>query len=167
MPRRSRPRWSQSAARAEAGRVARTFRLTLEYDGAEFEGWQIQPGGRRTVQGVLEIALARVTRARGRGVGAGRTDAGGHAEGQVASVRLETELDPERLRRALNAALPDDVAVRELAVAADGFDARRDATGKLYRYSLWNAPNRSPLARRRALCLQRPLDLAQIRAAAA
>jgi tRNA pseudouridine38-40 synthase len=147
--------------------VARTFRLTLEYDGAAFEGWQIQPGGRRTVQGVLEIALARVTRERVRAVGSGRTDAGVHAEGQVASVRLETELDPERMRRALNAALPDDVAVREVAVAHDGFDARRDAIGKLYRYSLWNAPDRAPLRRRRALCLQRPLDLARIRTAAA
>jgi tRNA pseudouridine38-40 synthase len=147
--------------------VARTFRLTLEYDGAEFEGWQIQPGGRRTVQGVLEIALARVTCERVRAVGSGRTDAGVHAEGQVASVRLETGLEPERLRRALNAVLPDDVAVRELAVAHDEFDARRDATGKLYRYSLWNAPDRAPLRRRRSLCLQRPLDLARIRVAAA
>ena len=147
--------------------MARTFRLTLEYDGAEFEGWQIQPGGRRTVQGVLEIALARVTRERVRAVGSGRTDAGVHAEGQVASVRLETGLEPERLRCALNAALPDDVVMRELAVARDEFDARRDATGKLYRYSLWNAPDRAPLRRRRSLCLQRPLDLTRIRAAAA
>ena len=147
--------------------VARTFRLTLEYDGAEFEGWQIQADGRRTVQGVLEIALARVTRERVRAVGSSRTDAGVHAEGLVASVRLETALEPERLHRALNAALPEDVAVRELAVAHDDFDARRDATGKLYRYSLWNAPERAPLRRRRALCLLRPLDLARMRAAAA
>src|SRR5262245_59878159 len=167
MPRHSRPRSSPSAACAEGGAVARTLRLTLEYDGAEFEGWQIQPGDRRTVQGVLEVALARVTRERVRAVGSGRTDAGVHAEGQVASVRLETELDPDRLRRALNASLPDDVAVRGVAIARDGFDARRDATSKLYRYSLWNAPDRSPLRRRRALCLQRPLDLARIRAAAA
>ena len=146
--------------------MARTFRLTLEFDGAEFEGWQIQPNGRRTVQGELEVALARVTRERVRAVGSGRTDAGVHAEGQVASVRLETDLDPDRLRRALNAALPDDVAVREVAVARDGFDARRHATAKLYRYSLWNAPDRAPLRRHRALCLQRPLDLARMRAAA-
>ena len=136
--------------------MARTFRLTLEYDGAEFEGWQIQTGGRRTVQGELEIALTRVTRERVRAVGSGRTDAGVHAEGQVASVRLETGLEPERLRCALNAALPDDVAVRELAVTHDEFDARRDATGKLYRYSLWNAPDRAPLRRRRSLCLAAP-----------
>jgi len=147
--------------------VARTFRLTLEFDGAGFEGWQIQPDGRRTVQGALEIAFARVARERVRAVGSSRTDAGVHAEGLVASVRLETELAPERLRRALNAALPDDVAVRELAVVRDDFDARRDATGKLYRYSLWNAPDRAPLRRRRSLCLLRPLDLVGMRAAAA
>jgi tRNA pseudouridine38-40 synthase len=146
--------------------VVRTFRLTLEFDGAEFEGWQIQPGGRRTVQGELEIALARVTRERARTVGSSRTDAGVHAEGLVASVRLETALEPERLHRALNAALPDDVAVRQLALAPDDFDARRHATGKLYRYSLWNGPERAPLLRRRALCLLRPLDLARIRVAA-
>jgi tRNA pseudouridine38-40 synthase len=147
--------------------VARTFRLTLEYDGTEFEGWQVQPGGRRTVQGALEIALARVTSERVRAVGSGRTDSGVHAEGQVASVRLETALEPERLRRALNAVLPEDVAVREVAVAHDEFDARRDATGKLYRYSLWNARDRSPLRRGRAFCLERTLDLDRIRVAAA
>jgi tRNA pseudouridine38-40 synthase len=147
--------------------VARTFRLTLEFDGAEFEGWQVQPNGRRTVQGELEIALARVTRERVRPVGSSRTDAGVHAEGLVASVRLETALEPERLQRALNAALPDDVAVREVAIAPDGFDARRDAIGKLYRYALWNAPERAPLRRRRALCLLRALDLERIRFAAA
>jgi tRNA pseudouridine38-40 synthase len=149
------------------GAVTRTFRLTLEFDGAEFEGWQIQPAGRRTVQGELEIALARVTRERVRTVGSSRTDSGVHAEGLVASVRLETALEPERLQRALNAALPEDVAVRAIAVAPDDFDARRHATGKLYRYSLWNAPERAPLLRRRALCLLRPLDLATIRVAAA
>jgi tRNA pseudouridine38-40 synthase len=146
--------------------VARTFRLTLEYDGADFEGWQIQPGERRTVQQALELALARATGERVRTIGSGRTDAGVHAEGQVVSVRLETALEADVLRRALNAVLPDDVAVRELAVAPDGFDARRDATGKLYRYSLWNARDRSPLRRRHALCWKRPLDLAKIRIAA-
>ena len=147
--------------------MARTFRLTLEFDGAEFEGWQIQPNGRRTVQGELEIALARVTRERVHAVGSSRTDSGVHAEGLVASVRLETALEPERLQRALNAALPEDVAVREVALAPDDFDARRDATGKLYRYLLWNGLERAPLRRRRALCLLRPLDLGRIRVAAA
>ncbi len=145
----------------------RTFRLTLEYDGTEFSGWQIQPGGSRTVQGVLEHAIARVSGVRVRAVGSGRTDAGVHAEGQVASVALATALEPERLQRAINGVLPEDVVVRELAVAADGFDARRHATGKLYRYGLWNGPERAPLRRRRALALARPLDLEAMRRAAA
>lgn len=151
----------------DAGRGTRTFRLTLEYDGADFHGWQVQPGARRTVQGTLEHALARVVHERARVVGAGRTDAGVHAEGQVASVRLATRLAPDALRRALDGVLPEDVTVRALSVERDDFHARHDATAKRYRYRLWNAPVRSPLRRRRALCLQRPLDLAAMRAAAA
>jgi tRNA pseudouridine38-40 synthase len=145
----------------------RTFKLTLEYDGADFEGWQVQPGGRRTVQGALEQAIARVTLERVRCTGSGRTDSGVHAEGQVASVRLATAMTPEALRRALNGVLPADVAVRALEPAPDGFDARRHAAGKLYRYDLWNGPDRAPLRRRRALCLARPLDLTAVRSAAA
>lgn len=144
----------------------RTYRLTLEYDGADFSGWQIQPGASRTVQGVLEGAIARITGQRARVVGSGRTDAGVHAEGQVASVVLATALEPARLRRALNGVLPADVVVRELSPARDGFDARRDATGKLYRYALWNGRERAPLRRQRTHAVPRPLDLAAMRAAA-
>lgn len=143
-----------------------TFRLTLEYDGADFEGWQVQPAGRRTVQGTLESAIARVTSRRVRVTGSGRTDAGVHAEGQVASVAVETDLPLERLRRALNGVLPPDVAVLDVSPAPEGFDARRDALAKLYRYSVWNGPSRSPLRRRRALCLQRPLDVPAMQRAA-
>jgi tRNA pseudouridine38-40 synthase len=144
----------------------RTFRLTLEYDGADFEGWQIQPGSRRTVQGTLEGAIGRITLERVRCTGSGRTDSGVHAEGQVASVRLATRMEPEALRRALNGVLPPDVAVRGLEVVPDGFDARRHASGKLYRYPIWNGPERTPLRRRRAFFLARPLDLAALRRAA-
>ncbi len=144
----------------------RTFRLTLEYDGADFEGWQFQPGDHRTVQGTLEQAIARITLERARATGSGRTDSGVHAEAQVASVRLATEMAPERLRRALNGVLPADVVVSELAVAPEGFDARRHARGKLYRYAIWNAPTRRPLRRARSLFLARALDLAAVRRAA-
>ena len=143
-----------------------TFRLTLEYDGADFEGWQVQPAGRRTVQGALETAIEKVTSQRVRVTGSGRTDAGVHAEGQVATVAVESALEPERLRLALNGVLPPDVAVLDVALAPEGFDPRRDATSKLYRYSIWNAPSRSPLRRRRALCLRRRLDLPALRRAA-
>jgi tRNA pseudouridine38-40 synthase len=144
----------------------RTFRLTLEYDGADFEGWQFQPGEHRTVQGTLEQAIARVTLERVRATGSGRTDAGVHAEGQVASVRLATALEPERLRRALNGVLPRDISVRALELAADAFDARRHASGKLYRYAIWNGATRRPLRSARSLFLARPLDLTALRRAA-
>lgn len=142
------------------------FRLTLEYDGTDFAGWQVQPGGRRTVQGVLETAVARVAGQRVRVRGASRTDAGVHALGQVVSVGLDTGLSPERLAGALNAVLPADVAVREAARAPDDFDARRHARSKLYRYRIWNHPARSPLRRRQWLCFPRPLDLPAMRRAA-
>lgn len=125
-----------------------TFRLTLEYDGTAFEGWQVQPGGRRTLQGSLEDALAQVTGRRVRVAGAGRTDSGVHAQGQVASVRLETQLDAASLLRALNGVLPSDVAVVEAARAPEGFHARRDARSKLYRYRIWNGADPSPLRAR-------------------
>jgi tRNA pseudouridine38-40 synthase len=146
--------------------VERTFRLTLEYDGAEFEGWQIQPEGRRTVQGTLESALARVLGRRVRVVSSGRTDSGVHAEGLVTSLRAEVALDPDRLRAALNGVLPPDVAVLEVELAPEGFHAGRDALSKLYRYRIWNGRSRSPLRARRCLYLQRPLDLAAMGRAA-
>jgi tRNA pseudouridine38-40 synthase len=119
------------------------------------------------VQGTLVSALHRVTGECVRVVGSGRTDAGVHAEGQVASLRLEGDLAPERLRAALNGVLPRDVAVLDVAFAADGFDARRAARGKLYRYAIWNAPVRSPLRERSWLWVRRPLDLAALRRASA
>jgi tRNA pseudouridine38-40 synthase len=146
--------------------LAPVFRLVLEYDGAAFAGWQVQPD-RETVQGVLEVAIARVAGCRVRVVGAGRTDAGVHAEGQVASAAIETELAAERLRLALNGVLPPTLAVVEAAVAPPGFHARRDARSKRYRYCIWNGATRSPLRSPRAWCLQRPLDLPEMRRAAA
>jgi tRNA pseudouridine38-40 synthase len=146
--------------------VSPTYRLTLEYDGTDFEGWQVQAGERRTVQGTLASALARVTGETAQVVGSGRTDSGVHAEGQVASVRLSADRDPDRLRAALNGVLPPDIAVRAVEPAPDDFDARRAARGKLYSYAIWNGPARSPLRERHWLCLLRPLDLAAMRRAA-
>ena len=142
------------------------MKLIVEYEGSGFEGWQVQPAGHRTVQGTIEAAIAQVCQERVRVAGSGRTDAGVHAEGQVASVRLETAMEPARLCRALNGVLPRDVSVCEVSVVADDFDARRDAIGKLYRYRVWNGPRRSPLRERRWLCLERPLDIAALKKAA-
>jgi len=138
----------------------------LEYDGAGFAGWQRQAAA-RTVQGELERALAAIVGGAPGLLGASRTDAGVHAEGQVASGRFATRLDPATLRRALNATLPDDVSVVALAHAPDGFHALRDARAKLYRYAVWNGDAPSPLRARRFHHQPGRLDLAAMRAAAA
>lgn len=117
-----------------------TFRLAIEYDGGGFHGWQVQSKG-RTVQGVLEAALERLAHGPVRVAGAGRTDAGCHAVGQVASVTLDTRLEADRLRQALNAHLPADVRVVEVAVAASGFHARFDAVRRAYRYLIIPRPS--------------------------
>jgi tRNA pseudouridine38-40 synthase len=144
-----------------------TFRLTLEYDGTDFAGWQRQAQGERTVQATLAAALAEIAGAPVRVTGAGRTDAGVHAEGQVASVELETGLDAEGLRRALNGVLPPDVAVVEAARAGPEFHARFAARSKLYRYRLWNGASPSPLRAARTHRVFTPLDLPAMRRAAA
>lgn len=145
----------------------RTFRLVLEYDGRDFEGWQIQSGERssRTVQGVLKEAIESVTRQQARVRGAGRTDAGVHAMGQVASVRVVTALSAEALARSLNGWFPRDLAIREIAEMPHGWDALREAQGKHYRYQIWNGARRSPLRADRFLWLRDPLCLERMRQA--
>lgn len=149
-----------------------TFRLVLEYDGSDFEGWQTQrtavaDRAPRTVQGVLDAALRQITGVDARVHGAGRTDAGVHAEAQLAHVELETRLEAAELRRALNAVLPRDVAVLELRAVDADYHARRDARSKTYVYRLWTGETRSPLRARRALHVARSLDLEAMRRAAA
>ena len=143
-----------------------TFKLTLEYDGTDFEGWQQQPAGSRTVQGVLRAAFEEIGASATHLMGAGRTDAGVHAEGQVASVAAETGLDAKTLVRALNANLPYDVAVVDACPAPAGFDARRHARAKCYRYLVWNGPARAPLRARRSMRVPGPLDVGAMQAAA-
>src|SRR5919198_624757 len=134
------------------------LRLTIEYEGTAYAGWQIQPGG-PTVQEVLEQALATALRERVRVRGAGRTDAGVHACGQVAAVRV-THVPPDlgRLRRSLNALTPDDVAVRDIAVVDDRFDPRREARGGVDEPRILTPPPPSPLGRRHAWHVPAPLD---------
>jgi len=111
----------------------RTLRLILSYDGTAYAGWQVQPQC-RTVQGVLEAAIEKITGRSTRTMASGRTDAGVHALGQVVVFRTESELPADVLQRALNAELPRDVAVREVTEAAEGFHPIRDAVRKRYRY---------------------------------
>ncbi len=126
-----------------------THRLDIAYDGGGFSGWAVQPG-RRTVQGELEAALGTVLGAPTRLTVAGRTDAGVHALGQVASFETEREL-PAALRRALNALTGPDLAVTAVEPAPDGFNARHSALSRRYRYRLETASVPSPFERERAL----------------
>jgi tRNA pseudouridine38-40 synthase len=140
-------------------------RLRLEYDGTDFHGWQLQAGD-RTVQGELEAAFERIVGRPVRVHGAGRTDAGVHARGQVAHADLETRLDERSLQRALNAVLPADVAVLELAGVAPDFDARGDARWKRYVYRILERREPSPLRRQTRWHHPRALDLGAMQVAA-
>jgi tRNA pseudouridine38-40 synthase len=143
----------------------KNYKLVLGYDGTDFRGWQRQPDG-RTVQGVLEEAVRKITQKRIVIHGAGRTDAGVHALGQVASFRGTFKLSDEVLLRALNAVLPGDVRVFSLEEAPPDFHARRSARSKLYRYRIVHAPQASPLDRRFVLHWPYPLKLGKMRTAA-
>ena len=129
--------------------MSRILRLTLQYDGSEYVGWQRQPEG-TSIQGLLEEALKPIEGAAVTVHGAGRTDAGVHALAQIASVRVSTPLDTATLARALNAALPQDVRVVRVEDADDNFHARFAATGKVYQYRIVNGPVISPFLRRYA-----------------
>ncbi len=125
------------------------YRAVVEYDGTEFLGFQRQAVG-RTVQGELEAALRRIGWPGRAVLGAGRTDSGVHARGQVIAFDFDWRHAEADLQRALNANLPRDLAVRTLTTSADDFHPRFAARGRRYRYTLYNAPVRSPLADRYA-----------------
>jgi tRNA pseudouridine38-40 synthase len=135
----------------------RRLRLTLEYDGTAYHGFQHQ-NGQRTVQDALERAIGEVTQERCRVVAAGRTDAGVHAVGQVVHLDTETGLDTETLRRAVNAVLSEDIAVREATEVEADFHARYWARRREYHYRILNTPVRSPLARRTSAHVAKRLD---------
>ena len=143
----------------------RHVKLILEYDGTAYGGWQRQKGA-VTLQQVLEEKLEILLRHPAKAAAAGRTDAGVHATGQVACFRTDASLSTDRIRKGLNALLPDDIAVVEASEAAARFDPRRHARGKLYRYLVWNRPSRPALLRHRAWHVRDPLDLPAMRAAA-
>ena len=143
------------------------YKLILEYDGKAFHGSQAQAAVRgRTVQGELERALAQVTGQPTRIVLAGRTDAGVHALGQVASFALDPAVPRAKLQQALNGVLPGDLKVRAIERATPQFHARHSATRRDYRYLLWHAPAPAPLLRDRAWHVRAPLDVAAMHAAA-
>ena len=141
------------------------LRLTLEYDGTGFRGWAAQPG-QRTVEGVLREALGSVFPRWSELAVAGRTDAGVHALGQVASVEVEGGAPAERAAAALNAELPDDVAVIAAEEAAPEFHARHSAAARSYRYRVYRRRERSPFEARRSWWYPYPVDEEQLAQAA-
>ena len=149
-----------------AAPAPRVLRVVVAYDGTDFSGWQRQPG-MRTVQSCLEDGIRALLGEEVFVRGAGRTDAGVHADGQVASFALNSRIPPHGLLRGLNSILPIDVALLDVAEAAPDFDARFSARGKVYRYTVWNHMVRSPRHARTAWHVRRALDMAAIREAAA
>jgi tRNA pseudouridine38-40 synthase len=140
-------------------------KLLLEYDGTRYCGWQVQPNG-PSVQAEVERALATLHKAPRRVTAAGRTDAGVHALGQVCTFPEPSPLPEKAYVQGMNALLPDDVAVRAASLEPEGFDARRSASGKRYRYRIENGPTRAPLSRLVAWQVYRPLDVDAMREAA-
>ena len=136
----------------------RNIKLIVEYDGANYAGWQIQPNG-LSIQQVLEDALAGMLGERVRVHSSGRTDAGVHALGMVAAFMTSRALPLRAFREGLNALLPADIAIREAEEAGPDFNPRFAARGKHYRYSIWNGARRSPLSRQYAWHVRNPLDL--------
>jgi tRNA pseudouridine38-40 synthase len=144
----------------------RTIKLTIEYDGTAYCGWQLQPNG-LTIQEVMEGALAKVLGVPTRLRASGRTDAGVHARGMVAAFTTESAIPLTAFSDGLNSLLPPDIAVRDAEEAEPGFNPRADATGKHYRYTIRLGARRSPLARLYAWHLRGELDLESMRSAAA
>jgi tRNA pseudouridine38-40 synthase len=137
--------------------VGQTIQATVQYDGTDYFGFQFQDGS-PTVQGTLDSALAIVTGETIRVTGAGRTDRGVHARAQVVSFTTEWSRSLEELQRGWNANLPDSIAVHSLETAIDGFDARRSARERTYRYSIDNRMLRQPLSTRYAWHVRPPLN---------
>jgi tRNA pseudouridine38-40 synthase len=140
------------------------IKLTIEYDGTRYHGWQLQAGG-PTLQAVLERAASTFLGVATRVTGSGRTDAGVHALGQVATFFCAQEPDLARVQRALNALTPDDLSIRDVEVVPDSFDARRDARSRVYEYRIFNRPTPSPFHLRYAWHLYDPLNVTSMRAA--
>ena len=138
-----------------------TIKLVVTYDGTDFSGWQIQKSG-RTVQGEIQSALKTLTGEDITLTGSGRTDAGVHALGQVASFETSATIPPKNFAKALNTILPSDVKIISSEQVEDGFNARKHAKKKTYRYSLYRSDCALPLKERYAFRIDKDLDLAKM-----
>ncbi len=135
----------------------RTIKLTIEYDGTEYLGWQSQPDG-KTIQGVLEETLKQITGEKVHVIGSGRTDAGVHALAQVAHFKTESPIDLNSLQRALNSLLPKDVLIKRAEEVDRDFHAQKKARSKVYEYRILNQPLRSVFHRQYSWHIPQKLD---------
>jgi tRNA pseudouridine38-40 synthase len=144
--------------------MKKNFKMTIEYDGTRFHGWQIQKDD-PTIQDAIEKALATMTGQPVRLNGAGRTDAGVHAVGQVANFHCETGLEAREIQRGLNSLLPPDIVIRSCSIVAASFHARFDAKSKLYRYRISNQRVPNAIGRQYEWFVRHPLDISAMRTA--
>ena len=142
-----------------------TYRGKLAYDGTKYAGWQVQPN-QRTIQGLMETAVYKVTSREVKVLSSGRTDAGVHAHGQVISFKVDTEHEPDTLCRAINAHSPFDIYLRNLEITRDDFHPIRDAISKRYRYIMQPGPIMDPLSLKYAWSHPKSVNLDAMRAAA-
>ena len=140
------------------------IKLTVEYDGTNYCGWQIQLKG-ESIQAALERAVSTFLGTPTRVTGSGRTDAGVHALGQVVNFFSDKEFEPHRIRRGLNALTPFDITIKEVEIVTDSFDARRDGRSRVYEYHILNRPTPSPFYLNRAWHVHEPLDAEAMREA--
>jgi tRNA pseudouridine38-40 synthase len=141
--------------------LVRNIKLTIEYDGTDYHGWQIQPG-LKTIQGVIKEQIDQITQAQATLIGAGRTDAGVHALGQVANFQTESFIDLIALQRGLNSLLSPDIVIKGIEEVEEGFHARFSARSKRYEYHILNRSYPSALLRAYAWFIPHKLDLASM-----
>jgi tRNA pseudouridine38-40 synthase len=144
----------------------RNFKITFEYDGVDFCGWQAQGQGERTVQGELEAVLLKIFKKPIKVIASGRTDSGVHARAQVISFKADTRMKPLEIQRALNGLLPKDIAVHEAQEVKDDFHAQYSVKEKTYRYTILNRKHRSAFLRNHSLFYPYPLNISLMRQAA-
>ncbi len=142
------------------------FKLTIEYDGAQFCGWQIQKNGERTVQGEIESALLKIFKTETRAIASGRTDSGVHAAGQVVNFKADTRMKPVEIQKALNSLLPKDVSIVDVNKVKDDFHAQYSVKEKTYRYTILNRKYRSAFLRDRVYFYPHLLNVTHMRKAA-
>ena len=136
----------------------RNIKLTIEYDGTNYHGWQIQPNA-ITIQAAIQDALAKITKAQTQIIGAGRTDTGVHAAGQVANFHTRSQMPPIAFQKALNATLPRDIAIIDVEEIPPDFHARFSAVSRTYRYTVLNRTYPSALLRNSAYFFPEPIDV--------